>query len=90
MRTFKQGKTTITKTGKNTYKIDTLTPTTSIITDIVSLIVACIILYLFGGKSIIWDTLAIVLIFILACSCVPEPKIITKEELIKELEEIEQ
>lgn len=90
MKAFKNGKTTITKTGKDTYKINTVTPTTSIVTDIVSLIVACVILYLFGGKSIIWDTLAIVLIFILVCSCVPEPKIMTKEELIKELEEIEQ
>ena len=87
MRTSKKGKTTITKTGKGTYTISTETTTMSIITDMVSLIVVCVILYIFGGKSIIWDTLAIVLIFIFACSFAPKGKRLTKEELIKELEE---
>ena len=92
MRTFKEakGRTTITKTGKGTYTISTETPIMSIITDIVSLVVVCVILCLFGGKSMIWDVFAIVFIFLFARSFAPKRKRLTKEELIKELEEIEQ
>lgn len=91
MRTFKEakGRTTITKVGKGVYSINTETLTKSIITDMVSLVVVCVILYLFGGKSMIWDAFAIVLILLFARSFVPKCKRLTKEELIKELEEIE-
>lgn len=86
---MKQGKTTIRKVGDKTYEIQTESTLQSIVSDIVSLIVVYIILSEFLGKSLIFDLFAVGLVVLYFCYSFRGRKYMTKEELLKEIEEIE-